>query len=269
MAYYAAVADRMLPHLKDRPLSLVRDTNNDLAKTFFQKHQLPGIPKTLKAGELTKMKGTESRILWIEDLAGLIGGVQMNTLEFHVWGSDRHTPELPERMVFDIDPDEGLDFGHVKQAATDIRDILGAIGLQSWPLVSGGKGVHVVVPLVPEADWHAVKSFSQNFAELLAKTEPQRFVANMSKVRRKGRMFLDYLRNGRGSTAICPWSTRARAGGTAAVPVTWEELVGLDRANGFDIFAAAERVQGPDAWEGYFRADQVLTQRMQDVIQGQ
>ncbi|HEY8576953.1 MAG TPA: DNA ligase D [Devosia sp.] len=266
VAYYAAVADKMLRHLRDRPLSLVRDTNSDLAKTFFQKHQLPGMPTTLKAGQLTKMKGTESRILWIEDLSGLVGGVQMNTLEFHVWGSDRHSPDLPERMVFDIDPDEDLNFSHVKQAATDIRDILATIGLQSWPLVSGGKGIHVVVPLVPEANWNVVKSFSQNFAELLAKTEPHRFVANMSKARRKGRMFLDYLRNGQGSTAICPWSTRARAGGTVAVPLAWEELNGLDRANSFDIFAAAERAQGPEAWIGYSTVEQVLTKRMQDVI---
>jgi bifunctional non-homologous end joining protein LigD len=138
-AYYAAVAHRMLRHLKDRPLSLVRDTDNDLQKTFFLKHALPGMPKALHAGELTKMKGTEARILWIEDLSGLIGGVQMNTLGFHVWGSDRHTPDLPERMVFDIDPDESLDFGHVKKAATDIKDALGAIGLQFWPLVSGAR----------------------------------------------------------------------------------------------------------------------------------
>ncbi|HEY8358786.1 MAG TPA: DNA ligase D [Ramlibacter sp.] len=267
VAYYAAVADRMLPHLKDRPLSLVRDTDNDLATTFFQKHQLPGMPRTLKAGELTKMKGTESRILWIEDLSGLVGGVQMNTLEFHIWGSDRHNPDLPERMVFDIDPDEGLDFSHVKQAAFDIRNILGALGLTSWPLVSGGKGVHVIVPLVPEADWNAVKSFCQNFAVLLAKTEPNSFVASMSKAQRKGRMFLDYLRNGQGSTAICPWSTRARTGGTVAVPVTWEELNGLDRANGFDIFAAAKRAQGPDAWDGFWEAEQILTERIQAVVE--
>jgi bifunctional non-homologous end joining protein LigD len=265
-AYYAAVADRMLPHIKDRPLSLVRDTDGDLQKTFFQKHQLPAMPKTLKAGELTKIKGTESRILWIEDLAGLIGGVQMNTLEFHVWGSDRHTPDLPERMVFDIDPDEGLSFDHVKQAALDIRDILGAIGLKSWPLVSGGKGVHVVVPLTPQANWTEVKDFCQNFAELLAANEPDRFVANMSKARRKGRMFLDYLRNGQGSTAICPWSTRARAGGTVAVPVTWDELEELDRANGFDVFAAAARAQEPDAWAGYFDAEQILSLELRRVV---
>jgi bifunctional non-homologous end joining protein LigD len=268
-AYYAAVADMMLPHIKDRPLSLVRDTDNDLTKTFFQKHALPGMPKTLKHGELQKMSGKDSRVLWVEDLAGLIGGVQMNTLEFHVWGSDRHSPDLPERMVFDIDPDEGLGFDLVKQAAFDIRDILGAIGLQSWPLVSGGKGVHVVVPLVPDADWDEVKTFCQGFAELMAATEPDRFVANMSKARRKGRMFLDYLRNGQGSTAICPWSTRARAGGTVAVPVTWDELEILDRANSFDIFVAAARAQGQDAWEGYFDADQTLTPEIRRVIADQ
>ncbi|WP_108460965.1 DNA ligase D [Devosia naphthalenivorans] len=266
VAYYAAVADRMLPHIRDRPLSLVRDTDNDLSRTFFQKHQLPGMPKTLKAGELQKMSGKTNRILWIEDLSGLIGGVQMNTLEFHVWGSERHEPDLPERMVFDIDPDEGLGFEHVKQAAFDIRDILGALGLKSWPLVSGGKGVHVVVPLLPEADWDEVKTFCQNFAELLARTDPHRFVANMSKARRQGRMFIDYLRNGQGSTAICPWSTRARAGGTVAVPVTWDELEQLDRANTFDIFVAADRAQGPDAWAGYFKTEQTLTNRIQEVI---
>jgi bifunctional non-homologous end joining protein LigD len=266
VAYYAAVADKMLPHIKDRPLSLVRDTDNNLAKTFFQKHMLAGMPKDIKHGELQKMSGKDSRILWVEDLAGLIGGVQMNTLEFHVWGSNRHQPDLPDRMVFDIDPDESLDFGHIKQAAVDIRDVLDVIGLRSWALLSGGKGIHVVVPLVPKADWAAVKDFCQSFAKLMAKSDSERFVANMSMARRKGRMFLDYLRNGQGATAICPWSTRARAGGSVAVPVTWDELGGMDRANGFDIFAAAARAQGPDAWAGFLQADQVLTTKMLQVI---
>ncbi|MER9458068.1 hypothetical protein NKJ16_24670 [Mesorhizobium sp. M0179] len=117
-----------------------------------------------------------------------------------------------------------MGFAAVKQAALDIRSILEALGMQSWPLLSGGKGVHVVVLLLPEADWDEVKSFCQDFAELLARTDPSRFVANMSKAKRKGRMFLDYLRNGQGSTAICPWSTRARAGASCAVPVSWDEL---------------------------------------------
>lgn len=265
-AYYAVVAERMLPYISGHPLSLVRDINGDLTKTFFQKHQLPGMPKAIKAGELQKVNGRDARILWIDDLAGLLAGVQMNTLEFHVWGSDRNEPDLPDRMVFDIDPDEGLSFEDVKQAATDIRDILSVLGLQSWPLVSGGKGVHVVVPLVPEADWETVKDFCQGFAELLGRTDPHRFVANMSKARRKGRMFLDYLRNGQGATAICPWSTRARAGGTVAVPVSWEELERLDRANAFDIFSAAARTQRPDAWKGYFACEQILDSKLIEVV---
>ncbi|RUX00117.1 DNA ligase D [Mesorhizobium sp. M8A.F.Ca.ET.059.01.1.1] len=265
-AYYAVVAEKMLPHIQDRPLSLVRDTDGDLQQTFFQKHRLPGMPKAIHDGQLEKMSGKESRILWIDDLAGLIAGVQMNVLEFHIWGSLRQQPDLPHRMIFDIDPDEGLGFTAVKQAALDIRGILEALGLQSWPLLSGGKGVHVVVPLVPEADWDEVKSFSQDFAELLARTDPSRFVANMSKAKRKGRMFLDYLRNGQGSTAICPWSTRAREGAGCAVPVSWEELPSCESANGFDVFAAAARAQLPEAWEGYFDVEQTLAERIRHAV---
>lgn len=141
-----------------------------------------------------------------------------------------------------------------------------SLGLQSWPLVSGGKGIHVVVPLVPKANWDEVKDFCHAFAELVARTDPHRFVSSMSMVRRKGRMFLDYLRNGQGAIAICPWSTRARLGGTVAVPITWSELDQLDRANGFDIFAAATRAKQGDAWAGYFDADQILSGRLFEVV---
>ena len=267
VAYYAAVAERMLPHIEDRPLSLVRDTDGDLQKTFFQKHKLPGMPKAIHDGQLEKMSGKESRVLWVDDLAGLVGGVQMNVLEFHVWGSSCQEPNLPHRLIFDIDPDEGLAFTDVKQAAFDIRGVLEALGLKSWPLLSGGKGIHVVVPLVPQANWTEAKSFCQSFAELLAKTDPSRFIANMSKAKRKGRMFIDYLRNGQGSTAICPWSTRARSGATCAVPVSWDELPDFDRANLFDVFGAAERAQGADAWEGYFDIKQTLTDGIRRAVQ--
>ena len=171
VAYYAAVAEKMLPHIQDRPLSLVRDTDGDLQQTFFQKHKLPGMPKAIHDGQLEKVSGKESRILWVDDLAGVIAGVQMNVLEFHVWGSLRQRPSSPHRLTFDIDPDEGLAFSDVKQAALDIRGVLEALGLKSWPLLSGGKGVHVVVPLVPKANWEEAKSFCQDFAELLARTD--------------------------------------------------------------------------------------------------
>ncbi len=169
-------------------------------------------------------------------------------------------------MIFDIDPDEGLRFHDVKQAALDIRGVLEALGLQSWPLLSGGKGVHVVVPLVPKANWKEVKSFCQDFAELLARTDPSRFVANMSKMKRRGRMFIDYLRNGQGATAICPWSTRARAGAPCAVPVTWDELPTFENAAAFDVFTAATRAQGPDAWQGFFDVEQTLTDRIRKAV---
>jgi bifunctional non-homologous end joining protein LigD len=266
VAYYTAVVDRMLPHIRDRPLSLVRDTDGTLQATFYQKHKLAGMPKAMRDGRLEKVSGKESRILWIDDLAGLVGGVQMNVLEFHVWGSLRQQPDLPHRMVFDIDPDEKLDFGAVREAAIDIRGVLEALGLQSWPLLSGGKGIHVVVPLVPEANWEEVKGFCQDFAELLARTDPARFIANMSKARRDGRIFLDYLRNGQGATAICPWSTRARPGGKCAVPVSWDELPALEGANVFGVFAAAARAQQPDSWAGYFDVEQTLTDAMRSAV---
>jgi bifunctional non-homologous end joining protein LigD len=266
VAYYAAVAERMLPHIRDRPLSLVRDTDGTLQATFYQKHRLAGMPKAIRDGRLEKVSGKESRILWIEEIAGLIGGVQMNVLEFHVWGSLRQQPDLPHRIVFDIDPDERLDFGAVRAAASDIRGVLEALGLQSWPLLSGGKGIHVVVPLVPEADWEAVKGFFQDFAELLARTDPARFIANMSRAKRDGRIFLDYLRNVQGATAICPWSTRARPGGTCAVPVSWDELPGLEGANVFDVFAAAARAEQRDPWAGYFDVEQTLTDAMRNAV---
>ena len=253
-------------HIADRPLSLVRCTDETLAKCFFQKHELPGMPAALHPGALTKLSGKDARILYVEDLAGLIAGVQMNTLEFHVWGSRRRKPHLQERIVFDIDPDEGLDFEHVKQAALDIRNVLGVLELKSFPLLSGGKGVHVVVPLTPKANWDLVKEFCQTFAEMLAGAEPDRFVANMSKVQRRGRMFLDYLRNAEGSTAITPWSTRARTGAPVATPVAWDELATMDRANQFDIFEAASRAQGVDAWPGYFDVRQSLTARIMKAI---
>ena len=138
--------------------------------------------------------------------------------------------------------------------------------MQSWPLLYGGKGIHVVVPLVPEANWERVKGFCQDFAELLARTDPSRFIANMSKAKRDGRIFLDYRRNGQGATAICPWSTRARPGGTCAVPVSWDELPALEGANVFDVFAAAARAQLPEPWEGYFDVEQTLTDAMRDAV---
>src|SRR5690606_8760702 len=202
VAYYAAVAGRMLPYIENRPLSLLRCPQGRAKYCFFQKHDTGGFPEAMKSVLIAEKDGTKEDYFYIDDLAGLIAGTQMNVLEWHLWGSRIKDVEKPERIIFDIDPDEGLDFSHVRAAATDIRDMLAELGLRSYALVSGGKGVHVIAPLRPSAEWPEVKAFCKAVAQRLAADHPDRFVANMSKAKRKGKLFIDYLRNERGATAI-------------------------------------------------------------------
>ena len=194
----------------------------------------------------------------LKGLDGLLAGVQMGVLEFHIWGARRDNVEKPDRLVIDLDPDEGLTFEDVKSGAFDLRDELQALGLQTFAMVTGGKGIHLVAPLVRRSSWSQVKDFAGGFAKQIAQRQPDRFTATLSKKARKGKMFIDYLRNERGSTAIAPYSTRAREGAPCAVPVTWEELGGLDRANGFSLEEAAERAIGTDPWSGYSKLRQSL-----------
>lgn len=257
VAYYEDVAKAMLPHIENRPLSLVRCPQGRAKHCFFQKHDTGGFPEQLKAKPITEKDGDTKDYFYVDDLAGLVAGTQMNVLEWHIWGSRFGDIEKPDRLVFDIDPDEGLGFGAITSAALDIRDRLKAVGLTSFPMVSGGKGIHVVVPLKPQAEWADVKAFCKAFAQQLADDEPDRYTANMSKARRKGRLFIDYLRNERGSTAICPWSVRSRAGAPVAVPVSWDEVPKLNAANTFSLAGAAERASD-NAWPNYFRQKQVL-----------
>jgi bifunctional non-homologous end joining protein LigD len=178
--------------------------------------------------------GTED-YLYIEDARGLLQCVQMGTIEFHGWGSRSDDVEAPDRMVFDLDPDEGLGFEEVKQAARDIRARLSDIGLVSFAMLSGGKGLHVVVPLKTDHSWDEHKDFSRRFAEALSIAEPGRFTATMSKAKRKGKIFIDWLRNQRGSTAVIPYSVRARSGAPVAVPIGWRELKSMENAQPFSI----------------------------------
>jgi bifunctional non-homologous end joining protein LigD len=266
VAYYAAVAARMLPYIENRPLSLLRCPQGRAKYCFFQKHDTGGFPEAMKSVLVAEKDGTKEDYFYIEDLAGLIAGTQMNVLEWHLWGSRIKDVEKPERIIFDIDPDEGLDFSHVRAAATDIRDMLAALGLQSYALVSGGKGVHVIAPLRPSAEWPEVKAFCKAVAQRLAADHPDRFVANMSKAKRKGKLFIDYLRNERGATAIAPWSTRSREGAPAAVPVGWDELDTITAANQFTLPQAAARAQAPDPWPDYFTTNQAITKTLLNKV---
>ncbi|OYX64297.1 MAG: DNA ligase D [Sphingomonadales bacterium 32-64-17] len=239
--YYAAIAPLMLPFAARRPVSLVRCPQGRAKKCFFQKHDSGALGDAVHHVPITEKDGGSEDYLFIEDKRGILQCVQMGTIEFHGWGARSDNVEAPDRMIFDLDPDEELDFGHVKQAARDIRDRLSGMGLISFAMLSGGKGVHVLVPLTPGHSWDAHKDFARRFAEALSMTEPERFTATMSKAKRKGKIFIDWLRNQRGSTAVVPYSARARSGAPVAVPIGWNELADMPDAHPFDI-ADAKRL---------------------------
>jgi bifunctional non-homologous end joining protein LigD len=234
-AYYAAMAEPILRFAGGRPVSLVRCPQGRARHCFFQKHDSGSFGERVHHVPIVEKDGDTADYLYVEDGAGLIACVQMGAIEFHGWGSLADDIEHPDRMVFDLDPDEGLAFEDVRKAALVVKQELAAMGLQSDPMLSGGKGIHVIVQLDRSADWDAIKDFASRFARALAEARPEMFTANMKKVERKGRIFLDWLRNQRGATAIMPWAVRARERAPVATPVTWEELDRIDKASAFTI----------------------------------
>jgi bifunctional non-homologous end joining protein LigD len=258
--YYAAVAPILLPWAADRPISLVRCPQGRAKQCFFQKHDAGSFGAHVHHIDIREKDGSVEPYLYVSDAAGLLACVQMGTIEFHGWGSRVADVEKPDRVVFDLDPDEGLDFEMVKKAAADLKQHLADLGLTSFAMLSGGKGVHVVVPLRPEAEWPAVKSFAERFSRALAQAEPERFTANLKKAERKGRIFIDYLRNQRGSTAVLPYVARARPGAPVAVPVGWTELRAIDTPQTFSVRDAAVLIERADsrALRGWGQAHQVL-----------
>jgi bifunctional non-homologous end joining protein LigD len=258
--YYARVAPIMLPWAANRPISLVRCPQGRAKRCFFQKHDAGTFGEHVKHVPIREKDGSVEPYLYIDDADGLVMCVQMGTIEFHGWGASVADVEKPDRMVFDLDPDEGLGFDLVKKAAEDIKNHLAEIGLVSFAMLSGGKGVHVVVPLTPQVEWPAVKDFTERFARALGEAEPDRFVANMAKAKRKGRIFIDYLRNQRGSTAVLPYVARARSGAPVAAPVSWTELRDIDSAHRWSVRDGAELIERANsrALAGWGFADQVL-----------
>ncbi|SNS74641.1 ATP-dependent DNA ligase LigD phosphoesterase module /ATP-dependent DNA ligase LigD polymerase module [Sphingomonas laterariae] len=256
--YYGRVAPLMLPFAARRPISLVRCPQGRARKCFFQKHDSGSFGSHVRHVPIREKGGQTEDYLYIEDGDGLAACVQMGTIEFHGWGSRVDAVEKPDRMIFDLDPDVGLDFDAVKRAARDIRDRLRDIGLVSFALLSGGKGVHVIAPLTPGHDWETHKDFASRFAQALSVAEPDRFVATMSKAKRKGRIFIDWLRNQRGSTAILPYSARARAGAPVAAPIDWDELDGMKDAHPFAIGDAATLIERASRLKGWGFAAQGL-----------
>lgn len=258
--YYAAMAGVMLPWVGRRPISLVRCPQGRAKQCFFQKHDAGSFGEQVHHVDIREKDGGTEPYLYVEDADGMLACVQMGTIEFHGWGARVEDVEKPDRLVFDLDPDEGLDFGDVKKAAEHIKSVLADMGLTSFPLLSGGKGVHVVVPLTPEAEWPAVKSFADRFARALAGAEPDRFTATMTKAKRKGRIFIDWLRNQRGATAVLPYVVRARPGAPVAAPIAWSELKDIDGADRWRLSDADELIERANSrlLKGWGIADQVL-----------
>jgi bifunctional non-homologous end joining protein LigD len=262
--YYHAIAEIMLPWTVERPISLIRCPQGRAKKCFFQKHDAGSFGDAVKHVAIREKDGTSEPYLFIENEAGLLTCVQMGTIEFHGWGSRIEDVEKADRLVFDLDPDEGLDFKAVKAAAFDFRKSLDDIGLKTFPMVTGGKGVHVIAPLTPGAEWPEVKDFALQFAQAAAAAAPDRFTAALSKAKRGGKIFIDYLRNQRGATAVMPYSVRARQNAPVAVPLSWEELRDVDKASNWhveDAKALAKRATSK-ALRGWGRADQRLPKKM-------
>ena len=260
--YFLAVSDHMLPYCKARPLSLVRCPEGPAKQCFFQKHTKKGMPSALKSVPVEEGDGEIADYLMVDSASGLVAVAQIGGIEIHLWGSRAKTLERPDRLVFDLDPDPSVGFGGVRDAARDVRKLLDTAGLETFPLVTGGKGIHVVAPLDASQDWETIKTFAKGVATKLAEHEPERFVATMSKAKRKGRIFIDWLRNERGSTAIAPYSPRAKAEGSVAVPVSWTELSRIDSANQFTIPVVLKRIKRKsDPWSGYVETRQKISRQ--------
>ncbi|QPQ55999.1 DNA ligase D [Allosphingosinicella flava] len=258
--YYRAVAPLMLEWVKERPISLVRCPQGRAKKCFFQKHDAGTFGTHVHHVPVLEKRGNTEDYLYVTDQAGLLTCVQMGTIEFHGWGSRVADIEKADRLIFDLDPDEGLGFEAVKKAAVDLKGHLADMGLQTFPLLTGGKGLHIVVPLAPKAEWPEVKDFAQRFALALSEAEPERFTANLAKAKRKGRIFLDYLRNQRGATAIMPYSARSREHAPVSAPINWNELDEMDSGGRFtvkDVDLLLKRASGR-LLQGWGEAEQVL-----------
>jgi bifunctional non-homologous end joining protein LigD len=233
--YYAAVDPLIMIDVARRPMTLIRCPQGRAKKCFFQKHDSGTFGPDVKHIPIKEKDGHLEDYLYFDDIKGLMASVQMGTVEFHGWGSKVDKVEYPDRLVFDLDPDVGLEFEKVKAAAVRLKALLEDLGLKSFPLLSGGKGIHVVVPLDASKDWPTVKSFADRFSRAIAEAEPETFTANIRKVQRKGRIFLDWLRNQRGATAVMPYSARAREGAPVSAPIAWSELDRYESGGHFTI----------------------------------
>jgi bifunctional non-homologous end joining protein LigD len=254
--YYSKVSERMLPYVRHRILSIVRCPKGVSQACFYKKHPGPG-GKGIITMPISTGNDETVEYFYIENARGLIFEAQMGTLEFHTWGSSVDNLEKPDMMVFDLDPDEGMDIDRVRQGVMDIKSVLDELNLNSYLKTSGGKGYHVVLPLKPSADWDKFHAFARQVAEVMENKWPDRYTSNVRKAKRKGKIFIDWIRNARGATSIAPYSLRARKGAKVSMPISWDELYTV-APDGINMEDALIRIEGKDPWEDFFQNNQML-----------
>jgi bifunctional non-homologous end joining protein LigD len=252
--YYVSIADAVLPHLEGRPLTLVRCPDGLGGETFYQKKAAAWTPPQIRRFPVPERAEEH---LYVDSVPGLVALAQAGILEVHPWNTRVSHLEQPDQVIFDLDPDEALPFSRVASAARRVRALLAERGLESFVKTAGGKGLHVCVPLATEHGWEALEEFARAVALRLARDEPQAFTASMAKAQRKGKVFVDYLRNVRGANAVGAYSTRAREGAPVAAPVDWDELDRLSSPTDFTVAEVPLRVLGfgagrpADPWVRY------------------
>jgi bifunctional non-homologous end joining protein LigD len=261
--FYKEIADWILPHVVRRPLTLVRCPQGHQNECFYQKHLEEALPETMRGVTIREKEG-EGIYIVIDDLPGLISLVQLGVLEIHPWGARDDDVERPDMMVFDLDPGPDVPWDAVIRAARLLHDRLDKLRLTNFLKTTGAKGLHVVVPLERRAGWEEVKAFSKALVEDVVKAEPHNYVATMSKAKRKGKIFIDYVRNSRGATSIAAYSTRARSGAPVSTPIGWNELSADLPSDAFNIHNLPARLRNlrKDPWESYFEVRQSIAQSM-------
>lgn len=259
--YYVAVAPRMLPHIVGRPLSLVRCPQGQGGQCFYQKHWTHTVPPGLGTVDIEEDDDEPGDYVFVKDVAGLVALVQYGVLELHVWGARADDVDAPDRVVFDLDPAPDVEWPAVMATARDTRALLSGIGLESWLKTSGGKGLHVVVPIARRASWDDVRDFARLVTARLVERNSDGLVDVASKAARPGKIFIDYLRNARGATAVAPWSTRAREGAPVSVPLSWTAARTLESGGAVSLRAAAARAKKlrTDPWAALLASKQRLT----------
>jgi bifunctional non-homologous end joining protein LigD len=255
--YYEAVSEWILPYVAGRPLTLVRCPQGRKGQCFYQKHLTDSLPDALRG---VVAKEDEAEYVVLDDVTGLVSLVQMGVLEIHPWGSHAESLEKPDRIVFDLDPGPGVAWKQMIVAARTVKKRLTGYKLKSFVRTSGGKGLHIVIPLKPGATWEEVKEFAKTVAHDMQRDDPDLYIATASKAKRNKKIFVDYLRNSRGATSVACYSTRARSGAPVAMPLRWDELGRLKSADQYTVENSLRRLSSlrKDPWDGFFKVRQTL-----------